>query len=183
MWCWLQGRVGRALAAAALIEANDAVLFGVEKRRCLGSSRRRDRRAEDHRLAGGLPLSRSKARGRTRPGAARCDKARLAGRARSLLLHLGAGQSLVRHAAIITPGAAMLIVLGWSDAGQLTDHLLEIIRKLRKESTAGLLLWVRRPTGQPTWSRRYLFTDRSYTVSVRALVRLLIWRCARVFPS
>jgi hypothetical protein len=45
----------------------------------------------------------------------------------------------------------MLIVLGWSDAGQLTDHLLEIIRKLRKESTAGLLLWVRRPTGQPTW--------------------------------
>ena len=77
-------RVGRALAAAALVEVHDAVLFGMEEAALFGIGAAAGTAVQkDHRLAGrDCRFPRSRSRGRVRPGAGPCCRARSEGRAR-----------------------------------------------------------------------------------------------------
>ena len=77
-------RVWRALAAAALIEVHDAVLFGMEEAPLFGIGAAAGTAVQkDHRLAGGIAaFLESRFRGRARPGGGLCCRARWEGKAR-----------------------------------------------------------------------------------------------------
>ena len=76
--------VGRALAAAALVEVHDAVLFGVEEAALFGIGATAGAAVQkDHGLAGrDCRFPRSRSRGPVRPGAYPCYRARSEDRAR-----------------------------------------------------------------------------------------------------